>query len=226
MIRAIAFDGNGVLYYRDRDFTAALIEYIKNRHIPHISVEEGTKLHRKYMYQSFDGTITKDDAMRLFLDAAGVTAPAARKDIIAKELEFSQKISLFPSEKETLLELSQRGFSLGMITNSYQSAEEKASWFRALGLDCIANTVVSSIDAGFSKPDPRIYLEFARRLNFPPQDIAFVGHEAFELQGARKAGLLPVSFNCDPEIRENLHLSRFSDLLDFFTLPGSTRGLL
>jgi FMN phosphatase YigB (HAD superfamily) len=225
MITAIAFDGNGVLYYRDRDFTAALMEYIRNRHIADFSVTEGTKLHLHYMYQAFDGAISKGDSVRLFLDAAGIKDPAARKDIAAKELEFSKRISLFPTEKETLLELSLRGFPLGMITNSYQSAAEKASWFRGFGLDCIARTVVSSIDAGVSKPDPGIYLEFARRVGMPPSDIAFVGHEAYELQGARKAGFLPVSFNCAPEIRENLHLSQFSDLLDLFPSPGSTRGL-
>ncbi len=225
MITAIAFDGNGVLYYRDRDFTAALMEYIRNSHIPGFHMEEGAKLHRQFMYQSFDGTITKDDAMRLFLDAAGIASPAARKYIAAKELEFSKRVSLFPTEKETLLELSRRGFRLGMITNSYQSAAEKASWFRAFGLDCIAETVVSSIDAGVSKPDPGIYLEFARRLGVSPSDTAFVGHEAYELQGARKAGFLPVSFNCGQEIREKLHLSVFSDLLDLFPAPGSTRGL-
>jgi FMN phosphatase YigB (HAD superfamily) len=225
MINAIAFDGNGVLYYRDRDFAAALMEYVWNKHIPGFSVEEGLKLHRQFMYQSFDGTITKDDAMRLFLDAAGIKDPAARQDIAAKELEFSKRVSLFPTEKETLLELSRRGFKLGMITNSYQSAAEKASWFRAFGLDCIAETVVSSIDAGVSKPEPGIYLEFARRLGLPPGELAFVGHESYELHGARKAGFLPVSFNCEKEIREQHHLSRFSDLLDMFPLPGSTRGL-
>lgn len=225
MINAIAFDGNGVLYYRDRDFAVALMEYVRNRHIPGFSVEEGLKLHQRFMYQSFDGTITKDDAMRLFLDAAGIEDPAARQDIAAKELEFSKRVSLFPTEKETLLELSRRGFRLGMITNSYQSAAEKASWFRAFGLDCIAETVVSSIDAGVSKPEPGIYLEFARRLGMQPAELAFVGHESYELQGARKAGFLPVSFNCGQEIREKHHLSRFSDLLDMFPAPGSTRGL-
>jgi FMN phosphatase YigB (HAD superfamily) len=222
MITAIAFDGNGVLYFRKRDFTAALMEYIRDRHLPGFDVEAGGADQKRFMHESFDGRIDKAEAMRLFLDSAGISDPEARADILRKELEFSQAISLFPTEKETLLELDRRGFALGMITNSYQSAAEKASWFRALGLGCIADRVVSSIDSGFSKPDRGIYLEFARRAGAKPEDIAFVGHEEHELRGAREAGMLPISFNCGPDIRRELHLTLFSDLLDMFPSPGST----
>lgn len=222
MITAIAFDGNGVLYFRKRDFTAALMEYIRDRHSPGFDVVAGAALHLGFMYRSFEGAIDKAEALRLFLDTSGIFDPEVRADILRKELEFSQAISLFPTEKETLLELDRRGFILGMITNSYQSAAEKAAWFRGLGLDCVARRVVSSIDAGFSKPDKGIYLEFARKAGARPEDIAFVGHEEHELRGAREAGMLPVSFNCGPDIRRELHLTLFSDLLDMFPSPGST----
>lgn len=222
MITAIAFDGNGVLYYRKKDFTDALMEYIRARHMPDFDVEAGAADHLRFMHQSFDGAIDKAEAMRLFLDAAGIIDPEARADISRKEIEYSKGITLFPTEKESLLELERRGFILGMITNSYQSAAEKASWFRALGLDCVAERVVSSIDAGVSKPDVGIYLEFARRVGMKPENIAFVGHEAAELRGAREAGMLAISFNCGPEIRQRIHLEVFSDLLDLFPSPGST----
>ncbi|MDP2791050.1 MAG: HAD family hydrolase, partial [Rectinemataceae bacterium] len=206
----------------DRDFSVSLMDYIRSRHLPDFDTVNGLSEFRRFMVLAFDGSIAKPDALRLFLDSAGIMDPEVRADLIRKELEYSQRICLFPTEKETLLELAQRGFALGMITNSFQSAAEKASWFGALGLGCIAQTVVSSIDAGVSKPDPGIYLEFARRIGSTPGEIAFVGHEAFELAGARAAGMIPVSFNCSPEIRENLHLGVFSDLLAMFPAPGST----
>lgn len=222
MITAIAFDGNGVLYYRKKDFTDALMEYIKARHLPDFDIQAGVADHQRFMRQSFSGEIDKAEALRRFFDKTGIVDPDTRADIARKEIEFSQTISLFPTEKETLLELSRRGFVLGMITNSYQSATEKASWFRGLGLDCIAERVVSSIDAGVSKPDKGIYLDFARRAGMKPETIAFVGHEAPELRGAKEAGMLPISFNCGPEIRQDIHLNIFSDLLDLFPFPGST----
>lgn len=219
-IKAIGFDGNGVLYRRSRDFAAALAAYIRDSFSPGLDLGFAEECHKRHMFRSFDGSIGKARVMEDFLDEIGISDPGARKAILEKELEFSRAIELFPGEKETLLELERRGFVLGMITNSYQSAAEKASWFRALGLECIARRVVSSIDVGVSKPDPGIYLAFAAEAGFPAREIAFVGHEDFELAGAAKAGMLPVSFNCGEEVARPLHLGRFSDLLDIFPYPG------
>lgn len=222
MITSIAFDGNGVLYHRKTDFTDALMEYIRSTHVSGFDVKAGAEAQLRHMKAAFDGTIDKNEAMVRFLDEAGIRDQAARRAIIGKELEFSRAISLFPTEKETLLELERRGFVLGMITNSYQSAAEKSSWFRALGLDCIADRVVSSIDAGYSKPDRGIYLEFARRAGAAPEQIAFVGHEEHELKGAEEANMFAISFNCEPPVRRAFHLALFSDLLDMFPHPGCT----
>ena len=84
MITAIAFDGNGVLYYRQKDFTYALMEYIKARHMPDFDVEGGAADHLRFMRQSFDGAIGKAEAMRLFLDSVGITHPEMRADISRK----------------------------------------------------------------------------------------------------------------------------------------------
>ncbi len=220
-ITAIAFDGNGVLYYRDRDFGDELIEWIRTACLPGLDTARAAASHLRWMRSAFDGRIDKTRAMESFLDETGLSDPAMRRAVIERELELSRRITLFPGERETLLELSRRGFALGMITNSWQSAAEKASWFAGLGLDCIASNIVSSIDAGISKPDPGIYLEFCGRIGAEPGNVAFVGHEDFELRGAREAGMLPVSFACDPGAREVLHLEHFSDLLRLFPVPGA-----
>jgi FMN phosphatase YigB (HAD superfamily) len=224
-IKALSFDGNGVLYYRSKDFAAALVAFIRKSFIPALDVAAAEASHRVQMLRAFDGSIDKTEAMGAFLDDLRITDPKMRKAIMDKELEFSRSINLFPGEKETLVELDRRGFVLGMITNSYQSAQEKASWFLDLGLECIARNVVSSIDAGVSKPDPGIYLAFAEKVGFHPDEIVFVGHESFELEGAQKAGFLPISFNCAQEIRRDLHMDSFSDLLDIIPYPGYTPGI-
>ena len=59
MIKAIAFDGNGVLYYRGKDFTEALMEYIRDRHLPGFDTRAGAANHLRFMRQSFDGAIGK-----------------------------------------------------------------------------------------------------------------------------------------------------------------------
>ena len=220
MISALAFDGNGVLYYRDQDFPIMLMEYIRMHYLPELDIKSGVEIFSKFMRQSFNGNISKSKAMNLFLDTIGISGEDYRNDILSREIEYSRKISLFPGEKETLLELARRGFKMGMITNSFQPASEKAMWFQALQLSCAVEVVISSIDVGAAKPSKAIYLEFARRIGISPNQIAFIGHEAFELEGAKSVGMLPVSFNCPPENREKYHIERFPDLLNIFAQPG------
>lgn len=214
MIKAVAFDGNGVLYYRDADFVDELCAFTVARIVPGLDRHRMATEFRKWMHEAFDGSIGKAEAVDRFLDALGITDLSARTRIKEKELELSRRIELFPSERETLLALDARGVRMGMITNSFQSAEEKIRWFKELGLDCAVRDVVSSIDFGASKPDPAIYLEFARRVGLPPEEIAFVGHEDFELRGAERAGLRTVSFNCPDSIPAEFHLNVFDELLD------------
>jgi HAD superfamily hydrolase (TIGR01509 family) len=220
MIKCISFDGNGVLYYRDADFVDELVDYIALSFLPGLDREQAMTEFHRWMKASFDGAIAKAEAIDGFMDSIGLTDAAARKQVAARELEFSRRIKLFPTERETLLELDARGMPMGMITNSFQSAKEKTAWFEGIGLGCAVRNVVSSIDFGASKPDPSIYLEFARRAGFAPAEMAFVGHEDSELRGAEKAGMITVSFNCAEDIAADFHLGKFSDLLGLVDSQG------
>lgn len=220
MIKAIAFDGNGVLYYRAADFVDELVDYIASGLVADLDRKRAAAEFNRWMRASFDGGIGKGEAIARFLDAIGVLDVAQRESIKAKELELSRGIRLFPTESETLLALDAKGVRMGMITNSFQSAAEKTRWFEELGLGCAVREVVSSIDFGAAKPEPSIYLEFARRLALPPSQIAFVGHEDFELRGAERAGMTTVSFNCDEGILADFHLNVFVDLLDLVDRNG------
>lgn len=222
MIKAVAFDGNGVLYYRDADFVDDLATFTAAHVVPGLDRIRIAAEFRRWMRAAFDGSIGKAEAVDRFLDELGVTDLSSRTRIRDKELELSRRIKLFPTERETLLALDARGIRMGMITNSFQSAEEKIRWFRELGLGCAVRDVVSSIDFGAAKPDPAIYLEFARRVGLPPEEIAFVGHEDFELRGAERAGMRTVSFNCPEGLPAEFHLNVFEQLLDLVGIKAAT----
>lgn len=224
MIKAIAFDGNGVLYYRPSDFVDELVDYIAATLVPGLDRPAAAGDFRRWMKASFDGGIGKGEAMERFMDGIGVADKVARTVITAKELEFSRRIVLFPTERETLLALDARGMPMGMITNSFQSAREKTNWFEALDLGCVVRQVVSSIDFGASKPDPAIYREFARRVKLHPGEVAFVGHEDYELRGAEEAGMQTISFNCPETLVADFHLSVFEDLLAVVDRHGKVQS--
>jgi 2-haloacid dehalogenase len=48
--------------------------------------------------------------------------------------------------------------------------------------------VLSAQEAGWYKPDPRIYQEASRRLGSPPESTLFVAGSAYDAEGARAAG--------------------------------------
>jgi len=194
------------------------MEYIRDRHVP-ARYQDGSgqspALHASVLRRGDQ----QGGSHASFPGLGGDRDPEARADISRKEIEYSKAISLF-RRKGDLLELRRRGFLLGMITNSYQSAAEKASWFRALGLDCIAERVVSSIDAGVSKPDKGIYLEFARRVGLS-RGNCLRRHEAPELREPG-SGNAPYILQLRAGNQDGASPGEVSDLLDLFPSPVST----
>lgn len=213
MISAIAFDGNGVLYYRSGDLAEDLVAFAAESFAPRLDRAAAAAGFRAAMAASFDGKSSKAAAVAALLDGAGILEPEARSRVEAEESRLSSRIELFPTERETLLSLRARGIPMGMVTNTYQGAAEKARWLAALGLAEALPFIVSSIDFGAAKPDPAIYLEFARLAGIAPAEVLFVGHEDFELRGAERAGMLTAAFNCPATIKADYRLREFSDLL-------------
>jgi FMN phosphatase YigB (HAD superfamily) len=214
MIKAISFDGNGVLYYREKDVADSLLEYIKENYKSDMELSENSSKFRELLERSFRNEFSKTEMLEKYLDYACITDLNQRKDIIEKEMEFSRSVQLFPTESETILELNKRGFKMGMITNTFQSAAEKADWFIRIGLGCVVEEVVSSIEIGISKPDAGIYEEFARRVGYKPNEVAYVAHDEEELVGAYKAGMVTISFNYSGQYKADYRLSVFKDILD------------
>lgn len=219
-LKAISFDGNGVLYYRKKDGGDSICEYIKSKHMPGLDIQTTRKKYEKLSILSMRNEISKRQMLEKYLDYVGLLDSCAREDVIAKEIEFSRAIHLYPTERETILELNKRGIKMGMITNSVQTAEEKAMWFRKMGLDCVVEEVVSSIDIGISKPDPGIYQEYIRRVGFRPEEIAYVAHDEIELIGADRVGMVTISFNYTGDFKADYDLMEFKDILDIPILPN------
>jgi HAD superfamily hydrolase (TIGR01509 family) len=93
-----------------------------------------------------------------------------------------------PEVKPTIIELSQRGYTLGIIANSL-STTEIPLWLKEDGLAKYFKSVVLSSNFGRRKPDPYIYLEAARLAGVEPAHCAYVGdNPSRDIAGARQAG--------------------------------------
>lgn len=90
--------------------------------------------------------------------------------------------------KETIIELSRRGYVLGIIANTITETEIP-DWMESDGVTEYFKSVVLSSKVGFRKPMPEIYWEAARRIGVPPENCAYVGDNPIrDVEGTRKAG--------------------------------------
>jgi HAD superfamily hydrolase (TIGR01549 family) len=119
--------------------------------------------------------------------------PAERVTLLAGQLtrlwmEQGGRRTPRPDVKETIAELHQRGYKLGIIANSL-STTEIPDWLEADGLTRYFTAVVLSASLGHRKPDPVVYLEAARLAGVEPARCAYVGdNPSRDIVGSRSAG--------------------------------------
>ena len=90
--------------------------------------------------------------------------------------------------KDTVIELSRRGYLLGMIANTITETEIP-DYLETEGLTGYFKTVVLSSKIGIRKPNPEIYWEAARRIDVEPAKCVYVGdNPTRDVEGTRAAG--------------------------------------
>jgi len=90
--------------------------------------------------------------------------------------------------RETIIELSRRGYILGIIANTITETEIP-DWMESDGVTDYFSAVVLSSKVGFRKPMPEIYWEAAKRVGIAPENCAYVGDNPIrDVEGTRKAG--------------------------------------
>ncbi len=86
------------------------------------------------------------------------------------------------------------GFRLGVITNG-DGTQQRAK-LAAIGLGESFEVVIASGDAGFAKPDPRIFRLAASRLGLAPGECLLIGDNPdTDIAGALGAGMRAVWLN-------------------------------
>jgi len=149
---------------------------------------------------------------------------------------------VLPDMVSTMRELSNRGYRLGLISNTTSSVEGY-QLLEETGLTDLFSSVILSAEFGRRKPHPGLFIEAARRAGVRPQDCVYVGDRpSRDLIGARQsayAGVVIINTggysvdeydpdDYDPEkdthleIRPDHYIRRLSDLLAIFPHAGET----
>ena len=210
-IRSVAFDANGVLYYRDNDIFTSIAATAQGAGI--VLPPDFEAKYMALMKKNSGGGASTKVITESVLDSWEIRDSQNRQTLAAAIVAASREIKLFPEVLPTLVRLKELGIDTGVITNTLQTTAQKWSWFEEHGIAPYLDRIISSVDVGVTKPDPLIYNKYIEDCGCLPEEIAFVGHETAELRGAKLAGLKCLAFRPDQPGLVKPEFNSFSDLL-------------
>jgi HAD superfamily hydrolase (TIGR01509 family) len=223
MIHAILFDAGDILYSkpsRQQAFDAFLLSrgYAASKNPDPIAKEMRLKAHA--------GQMSELEFFERLMAHHGVNHPTDVEDGIKLLHAEQRKVVFFDGVADTLFELKRQGFKLGIVTNTYNSQQEKYKWFAPLGIDKVWDTYANSCDLKIIKPDPAIYMAALDPIGVHPQNAAFVGHAKKELDGAKALDITTIRFNPDPDcVEADFTANSFRDILDLSCIVESANTM-
>jgi putative hydrolase of the HAD superfamily len=214
MIRGIFFDATDVFYARRESATTFALNLLKSLGLrADVSEEDRARL-QSLREQATEGRIGYAEYWDTFLRLRNVTDASQRKTMVKQIVEHVHQVVAIPGGREAMRGLKQRGFVLGIVTDTMYPVEWKMAWLARARVAEFVDVVACSTVLGAHKPNPEIYLHALRQARLQPSEAAFVGHDAGELAGARQAGMKTVAVNYDPEAKADYYCKSLVDLLN------------
>jgi len=209
-VLALLFDAGDLLYFRAEKgcfFTKFLKELGFN------SDEKHTYERILLREQAYRGQIDQEQYQQAILQLYGIT----ESEHIATGLKALEKdennVRFFDGVKETLIALKEKGYLLGIVTDTANPVHAKLNWFERGGFGHVWDSITSSKEIGARKPDPKIYRVALEQLGVPVEQAVFVGHKTSELEGASAVGMKTIAFNYDEDAPADYYVDKFADIL-------------
>jgi putative hydrolase of the HAD superfamily len=183
-IRGVAFDLDGTFYPNYR-FYLRLVPFVLKewRYLLAFS-RARTELRARFREGDFYELQARIMAGILKQDGAAIRERTERLIYRGWEPLF-KKVKPYRHVREILGDFKAAGLVLGLLSDF--PAERKLEY---LGLDGCWDTVICSEQVNRLKPDPAPFLELARRMALPPDQILYVGNSVpYDIVGAKQQGM-------------------------------------
>ena len=169
------------------------------------------------LYDEYGNVGNKDQILRTFEQKYGVRINMSGKEFARWWIEHQYLFTvLFPDAMDTVLKLKEK-YKIGILTNGAHLAQ----WgkIEKSGLLPYMDAVLVSEDAGFTKPDIRIFQMMADKLGLKCEECVYVGDTfSLDIMGAYNSGMKPVwiwpSERATPSDFEVTRILNISDLLE------------
>ena len=98
--------------------------------------------------------------------------------------------AVFPDSRDTLVLLRERGYRLGLLSNTWWAAEWHNADIAAHGLADLLDELLYTSDQPHSKPHSSVFREISARLGVEPAACVMVGDRQIDdVAGAKRAGM-------------------------------------
>ena len=136
------------------------------------------------------------------------------------------RATLKPDARQAIVELSRRGYRLGVISNTTSTAD-LPRFLDACGLNKYFKVVILSSVSGYRKPNPEIFWKATRAMRVAPAQCAYLGNKIpSDVVGSRQAGFAmalivesldkPRAAEKDQVAKPDAVIHELRELLDFF----------
>jgi len=209
-IKAIFFDAGDILYYRPNK-EENFLRFLEGKELKIHPDCEQERARLKDL--AFSGQIGRHEYYEKVLDLYGMKD----QDIIAEGVKAmsldDNSVEIINGVPETINRLKEKGYILGIITDTALPITKKLNWFDQKGFGGLWDVFISSKEMGVRKPDPQMYEKAIRQVGISPTDAVFVGHKLSELDGAHAVGMRTVAFNYEDGAIADYYIDQFCDLL-------------
>lgn len=212
-VKALFFDAGDILYYRPVK-ERRLKEFLADKKVtPHPRLVEEKQRLRDLAFQ---GKLDRIEYYRQVVRLYGIDDPQLIEEGAKAQAQDDDTVEIFDGVPETINSLKQRGYLLGIITDTALPISTKLNWFEKHGFGGLWDVVISSKEMGVRKPASILYEEALQQTKLNPDETAFVGHKAYELEGARAVGMHTIAYNFEKSSVADAYIEQFGELL---TIP-------
>ncbi len=189
MIKAIIFDADGPLYQRSETVTKLKIELLK-KYGYESDYRTFDAAYNKERFKAYDQTETANAMFANIMLQVGTRLSEEQAQTFTEEFNAIQsQVEASPFAIDTLHALHTHGIKICILTDSFYPGNEKWGWFKKLGMDTYIDEIVSSYDIKHLKDTEEAYEACLRLLKVSADQTVFVGHQQYEMNGAKKANI-------------------------------------
>ena len=214
-IEGVIFDTADVLYDATL-WPRRLLRLVRGLGVKTTYAEFHDAWERHYLADVHCGRRNYEEAFQSFLLAFGLTWAQIDEVEAANRIErqsLDSEARALPGVLTTIATLCRWRIRLVAWADAPRPACAVADYLDRLGLSGRFVSVLSSFDLEAALPDVVCYQTALAALDLPAERVAYVGHDALHLAGARATGLRTIAFNYQQGAEADHFLSSFDELL-------------